>query len=110
MLVEANKQLPAWRSQVTEALRTAYQGTEPLFPDAVITEVSFWLTRPRTNKRTHMTTKPDKDKLIRAINDCLTQANIIKDDSYIIRTCSEKAYADEDHPAGVLITIRSLNT
>ncbi len=110
VLVEANKFLPAWRSKVTTALTEAHRGTEPLFADAVMTTLHFYFNRPKTNKRQFMTTKPDKDKLERAINDCLTKANIVRDDSYIVQTFSEKHYADDDNPAGVLITIRSLST
>jgi crossover junction endodeoxyribonuclease RusA len=100
VMVEANKHLPEWRKAVVEAL----QGRTEHFEDAVLVEVAFWMPRPKTNKRKHPTTKPDVDKLQRAIGDCLTQAGIIKDDSYIVEWNARKMYADY-HPAGVTISI-----
>mgnify|MGYP000482845664 FL=1 len=66
----------------------------------------FYIARPKTNKRLYPTTKPDLDKLTRAIGDCLTKAMIIQDDSYVIEWNARKSYADT-MPTGVLLTIET---
>lgn len=104
-MVEANKHLPEWRQAVYEALSAS--GVK--FDDAVTVMATFYLPRPRTNKRPRMTTKPDIDKLQRAIGDCLTKAGTIKDDSYIVCWQASKHY-DDDLPAGVSLVIESCDT
>jgi len=105
VMVEANKHLPEWRQAVYEALRAS--GVK--FDDAVTVMATFYLPRPRTNKRARMTTKPDIDKLQRAVGDCLTKAGTIKDDSYIVCWQASKHY-DDDLPAGVSLVIESCDT
>lgn len=105
VMVEANKHLPEWRQAVYEALRAS--GKQ--FDGAVTVMATFYLPRPKTNKRAQMTTKPDVDKLARAIGDCLTKAGTIKDDSYIVRWQASKHY-DDDLPAGVSLLIESVDT
>lgn len=99
-MVEANKYLPEWR----QALYKAFKGLGITFEDAVTVEATFYIPRAKTNKRPHATTKPDADKLQRALGDALTQAGTIRDDSYITRWIVDKKYADDTEP-GLKITI-----
>lgn len=105
VLVESNKHLPEWRQAVYEALRAS--GKQ--FEGAVTVMATFYIPRPKTNKRLYATTKPDTDKLIRAIGDCLTKAGTIVDDSYIVTWNAAKAYADGVQP-GVRIIVEGCDT
>jgi Holliday junction resolvase RusA-like endonuclease len=105
VMVEANKHLPEWRQAVYEALRAS--GKQ--FEGAVTVMATFYLPRPKTNKRLYATTKPDVDKLQRAIGDCLTKAGTIIDDSYIVTWNAAKAYADGVEP-GVRILVEGCDT
>lgn len=105
VMVEANKHLPEWRQAVYEALRAA----DKQFEGAVTVMATFYIPRPKTNKRLYATTKPDVDKLQRAIGDCLTKAGTIIDDSYIVTWNAAKAYADGVNP-GVRIIVEGCDT
>lgn len=105
VMVEANKHLPEWRQAVYEALRAS--GKQ--FDGAVTVMATFYIPRPKTNKRLYATTKPDVDKLQRAIGDCLTKAGTIIDDSYIVTWNAAKAYADGVNP-GVRIIVEGCDT
>ena len=105
VMVEANKNLPEWRQAVYEALKAS--GVK--FDDAVTVMATFYLPRPKTNRRNRMTTKPDVDKLQRAIGDCLTKAGTIVDDSYIVCWQASKHY-DDDLPSGVSLVIEACDT
>lgn len=103
VIVEANKKLPNWRRVVRDSLEAANVACEHI-PAPVSLEVIFFLPRPKTVQRLFPHTKPDLDKLIRAINDSATDAGVIKDDSQIVEIVANKVYADEELPAGALIT------
>ncbi len=55
-----------------------------------------------------MTTKPDLDKLERAILDALTKSGVIKDDALVVDLVASKHYADENRP-GVLIELSRID-
>lgn len=105
-LVEANKNLPAWREQVTKELQKLNETNGIMIEGPIYVAAHFYIARPKTNKRLYPTTKPDLDKLTRAIGDCLTKAMIIQDDSYVIEWNARKSYADT-MPTGVLLTIET---
>ena len=94
VMVEANKYLPEWR----QALYEAFTALQIKFEDAITVEATFYIPRAKSNKRQHATTKPDADKLQRALGDSLTKAGTIKDDSYITRWIVDKQYADDTEP------------
>ena len=103
VLVEANKNLPAWRRLVTDKLEQANVSCQPL-TGAVSLDVMFFMPRGKTVKREMPTVPPDLDKLIRAINDSATDAGIIEDDSQVIEIVAYKFYEAENLPIGALIT------
>jgi crossover junction endodeoxyribonuclease RusA len=105
VLVESNKHLPEWRQAVYEALKAS--GKQ--FDGAVTVMATFYIPRPKTNKRLYATTKPDVDKLVRAIGDSLTKAGTIVDDSYIVTWNAAKAYADGVE-SGVRILVEGCDT
>lgn len=103
-LVEVNaRKLRIWRSAIGVAATNHHQG-EPLDMPLHMT-IEFRFPRPKhhfgmgknslTLKEkapTLYTNKPDLDKLVRAVGDALTQANIIRDDSRITRITARKIY------------------
>lgn len=103
VLVEANKNLPAWRRLVTEKLEAANADCQP-FSGAVSLDVMFFMPRPKTVKRELPTVPPDLDKLIRSINDSATDAGVIGDDSQVVEIVAYKFYEAENLPVGALIT------
>jgi crossover junction endodeoxyribonuclease RusA len=106
VLVEANKNLPAWRRLVTEKLEAANYSCQPL-TGAVSLDVMFFMPRPKTVKRELPTVPPDLDKLIRSINDSATDAGVIEDDSQVVEIVAYKVYEAEAMPVGALITYSS---
>jgi crossover junction endodeoxyribonuclease RusA len=103
VLVEANKNLPAWRRLVTEKLEAANYSCQPL-TGAVSLDVMFFMPRPKTVKRELPTVPPDLDKLIRSINDSATDAGVIEDDSQVVEIVAYKIYEAPEMPIGALIT------
>ena len=104
VLVESNKKLPAWRKLVTEKLEEANVSCAPI-EGAVSLDVMFFVPRPKCVKREFPSVKPDLDKYIRSIGDSATDAGCVLDDSQIVEIVAYKVYADNDLPAGALVTL-----
>lgn len=104
MLVEAQKQLPAWRDNMTRILELKRHETDTRFETATNVALTFWLPRPKSVKRQYPTSTYDIDKLTRAVLDSITKANIWRDDSDVVELAVRKTYADMHEP-GVLISI-----
>ena len=114
-LVESSKALKPWRTLVThQARRAKPKGFTP-YVGAVRVEVIFRFPRPKGHYGTgrnagtlkpsapeHHITKPDADKLLRAIFDGLTAAGIYRDDSQVIETYAAKRYAHGDNPGATI--------
>jgi len=115
-MIESCKALKPWREQIiadTKALD---------FPrtieNAVSVSLVFCFPRPKSHFTTkgalkskvpsHKTTKPDIDKLCRAVLDALTIAELIKDDSLVHSLTAEKRYCVGEEPPGVLITVMDM--
>lgn len=96
-MVDANPKLKGWRATAAAAARDAVAGRDP-FDDGVYVLVDFYLPRPRTVRRNRPTVKPDLDKLVRAIGDALTDANVWADDSLLVSLHAAKYYAGDDGP------------
>jgi Holliday junction resolvase RusA-like endonuclease len=104
VLIEAQKQLPAWREHMTKMLQLKQLEHSTAFTTAVSVELTFWLTRPKSVKRPYATSTYDVDKLTRAVLDSVTKAGVWRDDSDVVDLTARKTYADTHEP-GVLITI-----
>jgi Holliday junction resolvase RusA-like endonuclease len=116
-----NVKLRPWRNAVTSwaQLESGARGIHPT-PDApnppMALTAEFYFPRPKGHfgKRgllpsapmRHMT-KPDLSKLVRAIEDSLTDAGVWADDNQVVMIAATKDYADE-RPPGVQITVHSL--
>ena len=85
-----DKVLKPWRKNVAAAAKAAYSG--PQLVDAVAVELEFFLQRGKTVTREFPTTKPDIDKLERAIFDGITDSGAWKDDALVCRVVKGKEY------------------
>ena len=98
--IEASKYLPAWRNAVKQAAVIAKEDAETL-TGAVQVSVSFYLERPKSVSiaaRPLPTVMPDLSKLVRAVEDALTDAGVWADDAQVVKTIAFKYYADNREP------------
>jgi len=106
-LVDANQaKLKPWRATIT-AIALENLGDGPPLTGPAHVEVRFTFPRPKTHYRTganaHLlkdtapewhTVKPDLDKLVRAVLDGLTDAQIFHDDAQVASVVATKRYGD----------------
>jgi Holliday junction resolvase RusA-like endonuclease len=104
VLVEANKDLPAWRETMKRMFELKMLERDSPFPVAVAVTIHFWLKRPKTVTRQYATGTYDIDKLTRAVLDSLQSANVIVNDNLVVDLTVRKSY-DDDHESGVLVTV-----
>lgn len=104
VLVEANKDLPAWREHMKKMFELKMMELDNRFDVAVSVSLTFWLRRPKTVTRQYATQTYDIDKLTRAVLDSATQGGVIKDDSYVVDLTVRKLY-DDLHQPGVLFSL-----
>ena len=111
-MIEMSKAVGPWR----EAVRAETQHAVPLPLDGPVEVVlTFHVARPKGHYRTgrnagllrpgapgYPASKPDIDKLARAVLDGLTEGGAWKDDGQVVRLVAVKEYGE---PAGAVITI-----
>lgn len=91
------RELRHWRAKVAACARLwlDQNGTPPPLDCAVALHAIFYLPRPKSaTKRLYPHTKPDLDKLARAIGDALTKLAYV-DDSRIVEMRLAKRFADD---------------
>jgi len=104
-IIAANPKLNAWRESI--ATQIAQQSHHRLIDGSCRVELVFTLPRPKSVTRERPTTKPDIDKLCRAVLDAISlprYTQILKDDSIVTDLHATKRYADNT-PPGVRIFI-----
>jgi len=98
-VVSDNPRTAGWRERVAyTALAAQGAGWTP-FDGPVVLAVEFYMPRPKGHPKTIRTvpmTKPDVDKLARAVGDALTAAGTYEDDSRIIDLVARARYAAPD--------------
>jgi Holliday junction resolvase RusA-like endonuclease len=104
VLVEANKDLPAWRETMKKAFELKFMELDSRFETAVSVSLTFWLKRPKSVKRQYATGTYDIDKLTRAALDSLESSGVIANDNLVVDLSVRKNY-DDLHESGVLITV-----
>jgi Holliday junction resolvase RusA-like endonuclease len=109
-MVESSKKLPAWMQQAkTVFAEAALTNPQTPFTGALKAEIVFIMERPKSVNRITYTTKPDLDKLCRAIFDAAEQAGLfITGDQQIAELQAKKVYQSEGLPPGALVTITKL--
>lgn len=105
-------ELDQWRIKVARAAEAAAEAAywEPRYDGPVEVWAEFRLPRPKSvpKSRKHAQTKPDLDKLQRAIGDALSpykRPGVLRDDSRIVGWSAVKLYADDAHPTGVMVRV-----
>lgn len=101
VLIETNDaRKKAWRTEVADAIA----GWKEAHPDEVAAcpltgplflSVTFYFHRPASvsvKKRPYPTVKPDVDKVVRSIMDCLKINGLIGDDALVIDLHAKKRY------------------
>jgi Holliday junction resolvase RusA-like endonuclease len=95
----AERLLP-WRERLQTAIEDAIREQHGQFPLAgpVAIDATFTMLKPKSapkRRRTFPITRPDGDKLLRAVGDALQNAGAMKDDSQIVQYHSRKVYPNE---------------
>ena len=105
-MIEASSKVGPWREAVAQAVSARFAETDDYtrFTDPVCIETTFYLPRGKTIKRIWPSVPPDLDKLERGLFDALTIAGVWADDALVIRSRSEKQYADDRMP-GAFVSI-----
>lgn len=101
-----NPKLKGWRREVAKVAQRVYRG--PALEGPMEVSVTFFLPAPKSMKRMKPhTTRPDCDKLARAIGDALAGV-IYRDDAQIIDWHPRKYYADAGTLPRAVITVTPL--
>lgn len=101
VITSANRSLSGWRALVaSEAQRHA-----KLHEGPVRLTLTFYMPRPKSRKKdVWCVTRPDADKLTRAICDSLSKV-MYRDDSQVCDLRVLKLYESPDSPPGVLVEV-----
>lgn len=103
--VDANaKKLRPWRKQVTRAAAAAafVAGHSAPLEGALAVSMEFTFVRGKTVRRDLPHVAPDLDKLVRAVDDSLTNARVWKDDGQVTTISARKIYGPT---AGVRVSV-----
>lgn len=92
--------LDAWREAIAWTATAARIG--PVVTGAVCLELVFVLPRPQRPKALEPISRPDWDKLARAVSDALTGILYV-DDSQVVQASVVKRYAQPGEPPGVVV-------
>jgi len=96
----ANKALKPWRQDLAmnAMLAVNESNAHPVTSDAVHVKCLFYFQKPKSTKRsvTQKVTKPDLDKLIRAVLDGLTGI-CYRDDSQVVSVEAYKRFGEYPH-------------
>lgn len=119
-LREDNPATQPWRDTVAWQARATMGSTPPLLGPCAL-RVVFYLPRPKAHYGTgknadrlkatapgYCQTKPDLDKLLRAIGDALTTAGVWRDDNQAVTVDASKLYAFPGQQPGCHITVTPL--
>lgn len=104
-----NPQLKGWRQLVAQAASQALAGAGQFEEGPVRVVAEFYLPRPKSLKdkpAPHMT-RPDVDKLARAIGDALTGV-VWRDDSQVVQLKVSKFYAGVGESPRAVIAVTPL--
>lgn len=107
---KARRAFKDWREAVATAARD-YVEAHPMSPLAEPVRVDMAFRFPTVKSdpyRHHHTTKPDLDKLTRAVLDSLKFGGLLKDDSLVASLCASKLYAVAGQSVGCTVLVDPL--
>lgn len=99
-----------WREAVARAARD-YIEAHPMSPltEPVRLDVAFRFAPTKSDPYRHLhATKPDLDKLVRAVGDSLVFGGLLKDDSVVTSLCASKRYAVLGESVGCTVIVDAL--
>lgn len=102
IMIEANKQLPAWRKAIEDKAQEIHKN-EPI-DQPVIVRADFFLPKPKRPRWLVPATALDTDKLQRALGDGLEKGGLLKNDARIVTWIATKHYA-KDGQTGCQVTV-----
>ena len=107
----------AWRNDVKYAAHKIYE-KQGQIDGAVIVDIEYYFKRPKSHYGTgknsdvlkasapkNMVKRPDLDNLNKAVLDAIQDANLMADDSAVVRLMSTKHYVFRDYAEGARINI-----
>lgn len=107
--------LRQWRALVKTGAERAMRGHDAL-DGPLLLLAAFYFPRPKSHTAkqrelpyVHGGGRYDVEKLIRAINDAMTEAHVWKDDAQVAVLLTEKRYAEPDESVGVIINVQALD-
>ncbi|MEM3050322.1 MAG: RusA family crossover junction endodeoxyribonuclease [Thermoplasmata archaeon] len=110
-LYEASREVAAWRERVALATSAVFHGDPVDEPVAVNLAFAFMRPRGHYGKKglrrsapCHKVSRPDLDKLARAVLDAITGV-VIRDDAQVVRLQATKIFADDKYPGGAYISV-----
>lgn len=107
-MYEAAKALKPWRRTVTLAAIGARRKGFRIYDGPVRVTIDF-VFESKTKRSRWKTTKPDVDKLARAVLDSITDAAIWHDDSQVVELITRKQWSSDVHSKpGALVRIEHL--
>jgi Holliday junction resolvase RusA-like endonuclease len=86
--------LRSWRSEIVSTARAELNGDAPDLGPVRVT-MMFFLRQPKRPKAPVPITKPDADKLARAVLDGMTDAGVFRDDAQVTTLTVRKRYTTE---------------
>lgn len=106
VITSANSKLKPWRQQLSDTAIAVMGGMVDPYEGAVEVRCSFYFLRPKSTSKKilHKTTKPDVDKLTRAVFDALTGV-CYRDDSQIVNQLQIKRFGDVERVEVVVIRL-----
>ena len=108
-----NPKLKGWREWLRVNLRSEWASIETLKTPCSV-HLTFVMPRPKSHLSvkgvkasapTHMTSKPDLDKLVRAVLDAVTDAGVWQDDAQVVGVSAAKTWASAQERTGISVTI-----
>lgn len=104
VITHGNPNLKAWRKTLCEAFKAHATGVKG--EGFYQLDITFYFIRPKAHMnlvsglrksapKGHCT-RPDLDKLIRAVLDALTDSSVISDDSHVCAINATKQYGEEE--------------
>jgi Holliday junction resolvase RusA-like endonuclease len=80
-----NERLDPWRAKIAKTISCQRGDDAPMYDEPVVLRLVFVMPRPAKPMFSHVPgTKPDLDKLVRAVSDALMMGKLIREDGRIV--------------------------